>query len=382
MSESHPPTPVHRWVVAPPPRDVAESIERIARAEDVRHVAVMPDVHLASNVCVGLVVATSRMIYPCAVGGDIGCGMAAIRFSAPAEALADEKAAAQLLSALYRRVPSLKHSKSAALPEIPVALLNAPLSHPRLERLKQREARLQLGTLGRGNHFLEFQRDAEGDLWLMLHSGSRAMGQAITAHHVERTSDRNRHSRYFSIDAESDPGRAYLNDVAWAIDYARANRLAMIDAVNEILAELSGAVAVAATLIHCDHNHVRRETHLGETLWVHRKGALSAMDGEPGVIPGSMGTRSYHVRGRGEVESLCSSSHGAGRVLSRGEAATKISATELLRQMRGVWFDHRRARQLRDEAPAAYKDIGAVMRAQRTLTRIERELHPLLSYKG
>jgi tRNA-splicing ligase RtcB len=374
--------PVQRWLAAPVPRDVADSIARLAAADDVRYVAVMPDVHLAAEVCVGLAVATTRTIYPCAVGSDIGCGMAALRFGANADALADEAVAAAILAALYKHVPSLKHSARDAPNSLPEQLLASPLSHPRLEKLKQRDGRLQLGTLGRGNHFLELQRDASGGLWLMLHSGSRGMGQAITAHHLEMAASASRKRRFVGIEADSVAGQAYLQDLEWAIAYARANRLAMIEATRRILFEQCDAEAQLESLIHCDHNHVRRETHFGEPLWVHRKGALSAADGEPGIVPGSMGTRSFHVLGRGEPASLCSSSHGAGRSLSRGDAARKISAAELQRQMRGVWFDHRRTTLLRDEAPTVYKDIGAVMRAQRALTRIERELHPGLSYKG
>lgn len=382
MNDSERTATVCRWLAAPLPRDVAESISRIAVAADVRHVAVMPDVHLASEVCVGLAVATRRMIYPCAVGSDIGCGMAAIRFDASAELLTDERLAARLLAELYRRVPTLKHACASAPAAIAGRLLDAPLSHPRLERLKQRDARLQMGTLGRGNHFLEFQRDQDSCLWLMLHSGSRAMGQAITAHHLELATTTGGSKHFVGIDADGAAGVAYLGDVAWAVEYARTNRLAMIEATCGILADVFDVVAVPESLVHCDHNHVRREAHFGELLWVHRKGALPAAEGEPGVIAGSMGTRSYHVLGRGAEPSLCSSSHGAGRALSRGEAAARINVADLVRQMRGVWFDHRRTRQLRDEAPAAYKNIGAVMRAQRELTKIVRELEPLLSYKG
>lgn len=382
MNDDHCGTEIRSWLAEPMSKEVKDSIARLAGVEDVRRIAVMPDVHLAAEVCVGLVVATTRMLLPCAVGADIGCGMAAIAFDANGSLIDDERLAGRLLADLYGRVPALKQGREAAPGPIPDSLLSAPLSHPRLERLKARDARWQLGTLGRGNHFLELQRDVEDRLWLMLHSGSRAMGQAIAAHHLEAASAGSRGAKLIGIDAESAAGQAYLNDLNWAIEFANANRLAMLAAVREILKDRCDVAAIPQTLIHCHHNHVRRELHAGEWLWVHRKGALSAADGELGVIPGSMGTRSFHVCGRGEPDSLCSSSHGAGRALRRGEAATTISVGDMMRQMRGVWFDHRRARQLRDEAPAAYKDIGAVMRAQRTLTRIERELQPLLSYKG
>ena len=249
-------------------------------------------------------------------------------------------------------------------------------------KLKHRDGRFQFGTLGCGNHFVELQADDEERLWLMVHSGSRGMGQAITAHHLKKASQRETRDKLISFDAHSPDGQAYLADVAWAIAYAEQNRLAIVGAVKQLLGELFQAVACPETLIHANHNHVRREAHHGQDYWVHRKGALWAADGEPGVIPGSMGSASFHVVGRGKVESLCSSSHGAGRALRRGEAAKKISVRRLEQDMRGVWFDHRHAAQLRDEAPAAYKDIHAVMRAQRELTRIERQLRPLLSYKG
>ncbi len=342
----------------------------------------MPDVHLAREVCVGAVVATSRLIYPEAVGNDIGCGMAAIRFDGSAELLADETAAGRVLAALYRHVPSLKHPAANALRQLPDELHESPLSDPRLDRLKQRDGRFQFGTLGRGNHFLELQADPEGQLWLMVHSGSRGIGQAIANHHLEIARQSRRGNVLAALDAESSDGDAYLRDAAWAVQYAEQNRLAMIRTVAESLGTLFGIGAIWESLIHANHNHVRREEHDCERLWVHRKGAQSAFDGEPGIIPGSMGTASFHVTGRGHALALCSSSHGAGRAMSRAEAAKTIGSERLLREMRAVWFDRRRCDRLRDEAPSAYKDIRAVMRAQRELTRIERELTPLLSYKG
>jgi tRNA-splicing ligase RtcB len=216
----------------------------------------------------------------------------------------------------------------------------------------------------------------------MLHSGSRAMGQAITAHHTAIAQEQSQRRKLPWLDAESPQGQAYLADAAWATAYADASRLAMLRAVQQLLKELLGCQVAWETLIHANHNHVRREMHGGESWWVHRKGALPAAAGLAGVIPGSMGTTSYHVTGRGCEGSLGSSSHGAGRRLSRGEAARAISPRQLAREMHGVWFDARLSRQLCDEAPSAYKDVHAVMRAQRDLTRIDRQLRPLLSYKG
>ncbi|MDB5356392.1 MAG: hypothetical protein JWN24_2845 [Phycisphaerales bacterium] len=370
---------VRTWLADPLPTDVATAIDRIARTDDARRVAVMPDVHLAHEVCVGTVLATSRLIYPNAVGGDIGCGMAAMAFDASADLLRSEAHAARLLAALPRAVPAMRHASRAAR-TLPDLLMRNSLSDPRLEAIRRRDGLVQFGTLGRGNHFLEFQSDEESRLWLMLHSGSRAIGQTVRDHHLA-VATRSASGLAF-LDSQSPAGLAYLADMEWSRAYASESRRAMALATADLMAELFGVRPINSSYFGCDHNHVRRETHLGEELWVHRKGACSAAVGEPGIIPGSMGTESFHVEGRGNPESLCSSSHGAGRAMSRDEARRKVTPRDLDRQLRGVWYDHRIAHALRDEAPAAYKDVRAVMRAQRDLTRIIRSLKPVLCYKS
>jgi tRNA-splicing ligase RtcB (3'-phosphate/5'-hydroxy nucleic acid ligase) len=370
--------PVEMWLAGSLSAEVRSAIQRLADAVDVRRVAVMPDVHLANAVCIGTATATKSRILPEAVGGDIGCGMLAVRFDVPATVLSSAEAAASLLSGLYRTVPFIKHGVRSA-PELPAELVDTKLSATSLEGLKHRDGRLELGTLGRGNHFLEFQRDQSGDLWLMVHSGSRAMGPAIRDYHLRGT-EADRGLRW--LDAGSEHGVRYLADVAWARRYAEINRRTMFERIAELMRALFGAEAELGTLIDCDHNHVQRERHEGVELWVHRKGALHAAEGVAGVIPGSMGTASYHVVGRGEPSALCSSSHGAGRVMSRSDARRHIARKNLLADVEGIWFDHRLAERLREEAPSAYKEIGAVMRAQRELTRIVREVEPVLVYKG
>ena len=381
MSHQEPAT-VTKWLAEPLAKDVAQSIDRLAAAEDVRHVAVMPDVHLSGDVCVGLAVATERLIYPAAVGGDIGCGMAGIATDAAADALSSEDTATELLDRLRSCVPANRHARQTMPAELPAGPDRLKLSEPRLEKLAARDGRVQFGTLGRGNHFLELQADEGQRLWIMVHSGSRAMGQGITAHHAAIAEQQSQRRKLPWLDSQSTEGQAYLNDVSWAIAYAEQSRLAMLRAVQSLLAELLGVSLLWDTLIHANHNHVRWETHFGKELLVHRKGALPADEGLAGIIPGSMGAESFHVTGRGCELALCSSSHGAGRAMSRSEAAQRITPRQLSRQMHSVWFDQRLARQLCDEAPTAYKDIHAVMRAQRELTRIERKLRPLLSYKG
>lgn len=367
----------HQWLAEPLDDDVDRALARLARAPGVEHVAVLPDVHLSRDVCVGTVVATDGLLYPAAVGGDAGCGMLAAAFDLEAGALADPRAAARVLAGLRERVPVLKQPRAAPLPE---HLADRPLSHAALERARERTARVQLGTLGRGNHFLELQADPEGRLWLMVHSGSRGIGVTIREHHEARASPVRGGLR--ALGATSDEGAAYLADLAWALDYAEENRARLAGAAAEVLADVLGAAEVPGSRFACHHNFVRRERHGGADLWVHRKGAISAAAGEPGIVPGSMGAPSYHVVGRGEPRSLCSCSHGAGRRLARGEARRRVRPADLVAQMRGVWFDRGLAGRLLDEAPEAYKDITAVMRAQKELLRIVRRLDPMLVHKG
>lgn len=373
-------TGIPMWLTEPLGHDVAASLQRLSEADDVQRMAVMPDVHLAGDVCIGTVLATSTLLYPAAVGSDIGCGMAAIAFDTDAEVLNSETAAATVLADLYRYVPANRHRRATMPHALPDELLAKPLSSPHLEAAKQRDARVQFGSLGRGNHFLEFQADQSGRLWLMVHSGSRGVGQMISSRHQRHCQTTSTGLAF--LEADSPVGADYLNDVEWASQYAEQNREAMLTAAAGIMSNRFGAIADPDSLMQSNHNHVRRESHEGRQLLVHRKGAQSAREGEPGIIPGSMGTSSCHVTGRGNVESLHSSSHGAGRRLSRTEAKKSVTSKSLHRQMRSVWFDHNVASGLRDEAPSVYRDIHAVMRAQSDLTRIERELRPILSYKG
>ena len=373
------PANVRAWLVEPLPADVRRAVERLSRATDVQRVAIMPDVHLAKDVCIGTVVATTRLIYPAAVGGDIGCGVAAAAFDAPAELLRNVENTSRLLRALLAAVPIIRHGQRTRR-ALPPELADPPLSDERLNAIRRRDGVVQFGTLGRGNHFLEFQFDDQGRLWLMVHSGSRAMGQAIRDFHVDRAAHAG--AGLTSIDAESDSGKAYLSDADWARKYAAANRRVMIQSVAMLVAEMFGIRLDQETFLDCDHNHVQREPHFDSQLWVHRKGAMLAASGQPGIIPGSMVTESYHVEGRGYAESLCSSSHGAGRAMSRDEARRRITAKDVAKQLADVAFDPQLGSSLREEAPSAYKDVEAVLRAQAELTRIVRRLRPLLCYKG
>ena len=370
--------PIRMWLTAPLGHEVAEALGRLQRAPDVQRIAVMPDVHLANDICVGVVLATSRLIYPQAVGGDIGCGMLAVATNSTAAQL-EPKAAGQILAGLAKAIPSRRRNRQA-LVEPPKDLDSIELSNDRLESIRRSEGELEFATLGSGNHFLELQADEEDRLWLMIHSGSRALGQAIRDHHLARAHIVD--GRFRAVDAESEQGAAYLHDLDWARRYAAASRRAMAAEAEKVIEDVIGSRPLWETSITTDHNHVALEQHGTGKLWVHRKGAMALQSGELGVLPGSMGTLSFHVEGRGCEEALNSSAHGAGRAMSRSEAVRKISRAELQRQMKGVWFDWRLADAIRDEAPSAYKDIRAVIKEQHDLVRVRRNLLPLLNYKG
>lgn len=371
---------IKMWVAEPPEPAVHQTLERLARAPDVVRVAVMPDVHLAAGVSNGVVIATTRLIYPAAVGGDIGCGFATVAFDGSAAALQRRTGAESVLQALPSAAPVMRHRRRDGVPEYPDNLGAARLSAPELAGKAAGEGRLELGTLGRGNHFLELQQDEEERLWLIVHSGSRAMGQYIAGYHARRATSAGGGLAW--LDAESDAGQAYLHDAAWARAYAAESRRRMLVAAAGAVSGVLGVEPLWETTLNTDHNHVQLEQHGGQQLWVHRKGANVAAGGTANVIPGSMATRTYHVEGRGEPAALASSSHGAGRRLSRGAARARVRRQDLARQLANVWVDPRTAGRLVDEAPAAYKDIDAVMRAQRDLVRIIRRLHPVLCYKG
>jgi len=293
--------------------------------------------------------------------------------------LRNPKVAGQVLSGLRAAVPARRHNRGATVAQ-PEEIGGVPLSDAGLEAMRRADGVLEFATLGSGNHFLEMQSDEEGRLWLMVHSGSRALGQAIHRHYLARAQPFAGGLR--ALDADSGDGVAYLRDSALARSYADASRLAMAERAGDVLSKVVGARMNWNSVIATDHNHVTRERLGADELWIHRKGAMPAGCGVRGVLPGSMGTLSFHVEGRGNEAALCSSAHGAGRALSRAAARAKVSERELQRQMEGVWFDFRLAGALREEAPTAYKDIRAVLRAQSELVKVTRTLRPVLNYKG
>lgn len=346
------------------PGEVRAFLERVRALPGVARVVALPDVHLAGEACVGTAIATRATLRPFLLGSDLGCGVAAMRLG---DARQLDGAEERVLRGLQARIPLLAHPRDA-LPEL------SALSIPALSRAAERDGAREHGTIGRGNHFVELQEDEEGVLWAMVHSGSRAMGPLIQAAHC-----RGQRPKDVVLDAESDAGRAYLGDVAWAVRFAETSRARMLDRIAEVIDEELGHAS--GERLDCHHDAIAHELHGGERLWVHRKGAVPAPEGAPVLVPGSMGTASYHAIGRGEPDALASSAHGAGRALPRGAARRAISEQRLIDELGDVVVDRRRLAELRDEAPSAYKDVTEVMRAQRALVKQVRLLRPRLVHK-
>lgn len=367
-----------QWVSHRLDDDVQRSLRNLQRLPDIQHMAVMPDVHLAGPVCIGTVLATEHTVYPDAVGGDIGCGILAIQFDGEAHAIRGAAEAAWLLTKLIDTVPINRH-RTKTMHRLSRDLMQCSLSDARLDKAKLRDGKVQLGTLGRGNHFIEFLSDELDNLWLMIHSGSRAMGQVVKAHHLKLADTSN---QICGLDVREDEGKAYVHDMNWARRYAAANRMAMLSIVAELFESAWSMSPVMDSLIHTDHNHVQQEEHFGNSWFVHRKGAQRVEKGGAGIVPGSMATNSFLVTGKGNTEALLSCSHGAGRKLSRKEARRRISRDAFTRQTKSIWLDRRKTRALLDEAPSAYKDIRAVMKAHRSLVHVGRKLTPIVNFKA
>jgi tRNA-splicing ligase RtcB len=306
--------------------------------------------------------------------------VSAVRFDYPASAL-DRAELTRLLTAFARAVPvgDAVH-RGGGLP-LPPELEAAQLSTHRLQREWERLVPRHLGTLGGGNHFLELDRDAGGDLWLLLHTGSRGVGAAIASHHV-RVAQLQGEGSLPGLNTDTPEGAACLADTELACRFARANRDVLLSRAAQVLAEALGREPERESRVDVHHNHVAAEHHFGRTLLVHRKGAIGLASGQRGLIPGSMGTASYLVAGRGEPRAFCSCSHGAGRVMTRKEARAAIRPAALEHAMRRVVFDAGRMASLVEEAPAAYRDIAEVLEDEEELVTPLLRLTPIAVLKG
>ncbi|SEM78255.1 tRNA-splicing ligase RtcB [Nitrosospira multiformis] len=354
-------------------------------------VALMPDVHSGKGSTVGSVIATDKAIIPAAVGVDIGCGMNAVRLSLKASDLPDSLLA--IRRQIERDVP-LGAGGAHRSNRLPEATFNVEEGAHVLAKMNETPSKLiekahsQIGTLGSGNHFIEICLDENQDVWIMLHSGSRGIGNMIGSYYIEKAK---REMEKFFISLP-DKDLAYLPDdseyfneyvgaVNWAQNYALENRRIMMDTV---IAAMRRHIPIEFIITHeavnCHHNYVEKEKHFGRNYWVTRKGAIRAGEGDLGIIPGSMGQRSYIVRGKGSQESYCSCSHGAGRRMSRTAAKKIFTVNDLIKQTEGV--ECRKDSAVLDEIPASYKDIDEIMANQTDLIDVVHTLKAVLCVKG
>jgi tRNA-splicing ligase RtcB len=368
-----------------------QQLKNIARLPFIASngVACMPDVHAGIGATVGTVIATDRAIVPAAVGVDIGCGMNAVRLSLKASDLPDSLS--EIRYQIERDVPlgtggAHADQRLSNLPE-DLSARYAALTQ-KTPGIANKNMTKQLGSLGSGNHFIELCIDESQDVWIMLHSGSRGTGNLIGRYFIEKA--KKRMEQYFIhlpdgdlayFPEDTDDFKDYVEAVNWAQDYALENRRVMMSAVIAALRlHIPIEFSITHEAVNCHHNYVERENHFGRNLWVTRKGAIRARVGDLGIIPGSMGQRSYIVRGKGNLESYCSCSHGAGRRMSRAAARRTFTVEDLEKQTAGV--ECRKDDAVLDEIPGSYKDIDQVMENQRDLVEVVHVLKQVLCVKG
>lgn len=393
--------PIKAWTRGVPVEESAlAQLRNVASLPFIHsHVAVMPDVHWGRGATVGSVIATHGAIVPAAVGVDIGCGMMAVETSIRAEHLPDSLLAlrTEIEAAIpHGRTDNGGRNDQGAWADTPptAALARWEKLEPGYKAILERDPKAahprglgHLGTLGTGNHFIELCLDEKGSLWVMLHSGSRGVGNRFGTYFVERAKHEMR--RWFinlpdedlAYFAEGSEGYvSYVRAVSWAQAYARANRETMMELVLAALERHWPGLATRQMAVNCHHNYVTLEEHFGKRVHVTRKGAVRAGAGELGIIPGSMGARSYIVRGKGNPESFCTCSHGAGRAMSRNEANRRFTVDDHVRATEGI--ECRKDAGVIDETPMAYKDIDAVMAAQADLVEIVHTLRQVVCVKG
>lgn len=377
--------PIKIWASVLEPQ-AEQQLLNIARLPFIhKHVAVMPDAHLGRGSTVGAVIATKGAIIPAAVGVDIGCGMCAMALPMKVD---DIPRLSELRHEIERSVPTGRHSNKEPCKRALDFFAEGLPTIGTFELLKR--ALVQLGSLGGGNHFIELCGDEKGDAWIVLHSGSRNIGKTLADIHIGKA--KGLMKDYFIelpdpdlayLAQETSEFEAYLKDLLWAQRYAAENRREMMGRVLKAVLEHVGGmerVPFSVDMVDCHHNYTAQEHHYGANVWVTRKGAVSARAGQLGIIPGSMGTKSYIVRGKGNPESFDSCAHGAGRAMSRTEARRRFTVEDLAAQTEGV--ECRKDKDVLDELPAAYKDIDQVMLDQADLVEVVHTLKQVLCVKG
>jgi len=357
------------------------------------HIAILPDAHLGYGMPIGGVMATHDVIIPHAVGSDIGCGVLAARLPIKNIPLAQLRNIRELIEQKIPMGVGISHKTRQVMPSnVTTGIENnsGSIVYKEYDRAEQ-----QMGTLGAGNHFIEFQKGSDGFIWIMIHSGSRGLGYKVADYYNKRAIEKNK--EWFSgvdpkwelafLPINSELGRMYYAEMLYCVEYAKQNRLAMYHAILEscktIIPEWHGENIFPDRSYDVAHNYAALEHHFGKDVWVHRKGATRARQGEIGLIPGSPGTKSYVVRGRGNLDSFMSCSHGAGRKMSRNLAKKELNLETEMEKLDSQGILHgMRSEKVLDEAPGAYKDIQVVMANQSDLVNIEVELTPIMVIKG
>jgi len=400
--------PIKAWTTGVPVEEAAEQqLRNIASLPFIHsHVAVMPDVHWGMGATVGSVIPCNKAIIPAAVGVDIGCGMMAVRTSLTSHKLPETLR--ELRSGIEKAVPhgrtgggKVNNDRGAwgSPPHDIAAVWKNHVSRQGtleqgLEEIVEKYPALRkansvhhLGTLGTGNHFIEVCLDEADQVWVMLHSGSRGIGNRIGSYFIELAKKEMERFCVSLPDANLSylsEGTEHFNDyvkaVSWAQAFARTNREVMMKAVLEVMSRMFIDFEVSDVAVDCHHNYVAQEDHFGASVWVTRKGAVRAGAGELGIIPGSMGARSFIVRGKGNRDSFCSCSHGAGRAMSRNEAKKRFTLEDHAKATEGV--ECRKDDKMIDETPLAYKDIDEVMKAQEDLVEVVHTLKQVVCVKG
>ena len=371
----------------------AETLEQAQKASHLPfvfpHIALMPDAHLGKGATVGSVIPTVGAIIPAAVGVDIGCGMAAVRTQYHRDELGPDLSG--LRTSIERAVPLSAGSYNTELTATArerVATLTAQADKAGFDPARYAgNWALQLGTLGSGNHFIEVSADEKGMVWLFLHSGSRGVGNKIATHHIKVAQEAMKRWWITLPDPDlaylpegTDEFWTYIRELRWAQNFALANRDEMMDRVVDCFAANVGGPVQQLERVQCHHNYTEQEEHFGRTVWLSRKGAINAAKGVPGLIPGSMGDKSYVVTGRGNAVALNSSPHGAGRAYSRSKARRTFTREQLREAMKGI--EYRDTDAFLDEIPQAYKPIDVVMQDADDLVEVRHTLRQIVNVKG
>lgn len=337
--------------------------------------ALMPDAHVGYSLPIGAVIATEDVVVPAWVGFDIGCGMLAVETTFDAEAVRSK--AKEVFNAIYRDVPvGFAHNARASQWVAGEAL---PRSQA-LQDILDRKGMADLHSLGGGNHFIEIGADERDRVWIVIHSGSRNLGHSVATHYMKLAAgDGKAREGHYALDVESEGGRDYLADLAFCIEYALENRRGMVTRIEKAVSkQVCHGKVVWASLINRNHNHAEEK----DGVWIHRKGATHAEAGMMGVIPGCMRDGSFIVRGKGNPESLCSSSHGAGRVMGRAEAKKTLDMETFRKEMEDRGIQAKVDESTLDESAGAYKNVFEVMAMQRDLVEVIHHIKPIINIKG